>query len=91
MRNYKGNPDITINRFIFQGRTSLTDRLKAEYYENCDKTTPIQIHHIGTVRNAHRHRVMNKRTKVLCQDCHRRVTNQQIHDIRETRTRRINS
>ncbi|MDV3196871.1 MAG: hypothetical protein Q8871_02505, partial [Pigeon pea little leaf phytoplasma] len=47
MRNYKGNPDITINRFIFQGRTHLTDRLKAERYENCDKTTQLQIHHIG--------------------------------------------
>ncbi|UQV27472.1 hypothetical protein H7686_0000295 [Candidatus Phytoplasma asiaticum] len=39
MRNYKGNPDITINRFIFQGRTHLTDRLKSERCENCDKTT----------------------------------------------------
>ncbi|MDV3143925.1 MAG: hypothetical protein Q8850_01685 [Candidatus Phytoplasma australasiaticum] len=23
MRNYKGNPDITINKYIFQGRTHL--------------------------------------------------------------------
>ncbi|MDV3164166.1 MAG: group II intron reverse transcriptase/maturase, partial [Candidatus Phytoplasma australasiaticum] len=64
MRNYKGNPDITINRFIFQGRTHLTDRLKAERCENCDKTTQLQIHHIGTVRNAHHRSIMNKRTKV---------------------------
>ncbi|MDV3145036.1 MAG: group II intron reverse transcriptase/maturase [Candidatus Phytoplasma australasiaticum] len=82
MRNYKGNPDITINRFIFQGRTHLTDRLKAERCENCDKTTQLQIHHIGTVRNAHHRSIMNKRTKVLCKDCHRKITNQQIHDIR---------
>ncbi|MDV3199960.1 MAG: group II intron reverse transcriptase/maturase, partial [Candidatus Phytoplasma australasiaticum] len=54
MRNYKGNPDITINRCIFRSRTKLTDRLKAERCEHCDKTTQLQIHHIGTVRNAHR-------------------------------------
>ncbi|MDV3142382.1 MAG: reverse transcriptase domain-containing protein, partial [Candidatus Phytoplasma australasiaticum] len=64
MRNYKGNPDITINRFIFQGRTHLTDRLKAERCEHCDKTTQLQIHHIGTVRNARHQSIMNKRTKV---------------------------
>ncbi|UQV27331.1 hypothetical protein H7686_0000660 [Candidatus Phytoplasma asiaticum] len=75
MCNYKGNPDISINRFIFQGRTNFTNRLKAERCENCDKTTPLQIHHIGTIRNAHRHRVGNKRTEVLCQDCHQKITN----------------
>ncbi|MDV3196807.1 MAG: hypothetical protein Q8871_02170, partial [Pigeon pea little leaf phytoplasma] len=85
MRNYKGNPDITINRFIFQGRIHLTDRLKAERYENCDKTTQLQIHHIGTIRNAHYQSIMNKRTKVLCKDCHRKITNQQIHDIRKNK------
>ncbi|MDO8057569.1 hypothetical protein OC698_02610 ['Gossypium sp.' phytoplasma] len=91
MRNYKGNPDITINRFLFQSRTHLTDRLKAEHCENCDKTTQLQIHHIGTVRNANYQSIMNKRTKVLCKDCHRKITNQQIHDIKRTRTIRINS
>ncbi|MDV3160797.1 MAG: group II intron reverse transcriptase/maturase, partial [Sweet potato little leaf phytoplasma] len=85
MRNYKGNPDITINRFIFHGRTHLTDRLKAERCEHCDKTTQLQIHHIGTVRNAHHQSIMNKRTKVLCEDCHRKITNQQIHDIRKNK------
>ncbi|MDV3138670.1 MAG: group II intron reverse transcriptase/maturase, partial [Candidatus Phytoplasma australasiaticum] len=88
MRNYKGNPDITINRFIFQGRTHLTDRLKAERCEHCDKTTQLQIHHIGTVRNARHQSIMNKRTKVLCKDCHRKVTNQQIHDIRKNKNNR---
>ncbi|MDO8058522.1 HNH endonuclease [Candidatus Phytoplasma australasiaticum subsp. australasiaticum] len=83
MRNYKGNPDITINRFVFQGRTHLTDRLKAERCENCDKTTQLQIHHIGTIRKANRKSIMNKRTKVLCKDCHRKITNRQIHDIRK--------
>ncbi|MDO8055135.1 reverse transcriptase domain-containing protein ['Cleome sp.' phytoplasma] len=83
MRNYKGNPDITINKYIFQGRTHLTDRLKAECCENCDKTTQLQIHHIGTVRNAHHQIIVNKRTKVLCKDCHHKITNQQIHDIRK--------
>ncbi|MDO8057546.1 group II intron reverse transcriptase/maturase, partial [Candidatus Phytoplasma gossypii] len=82
MCNYKGNPVITINRFTFQGRTHLTDRLKAERCE-CNKTTQLQIHHIGTVRNANHQSIMNKSTKVLCKDCHRKVTNQQIHDIRE--------
>ncbi|MDV3149268.1 MAG: reverse transcriptase domain-containing protein [Candidatus Phytoplasma australasiaticum] len=83
LRNYKGNPDITINRFVFQGRTHLTDRLKAERCENCDKTTQLQIHHIGTIRKANRKSIMNKRTKVLCKNCHRKVTNQQIQDIRK--------
>ncbi|MDV3199998.1 MAG: group II intron reverse transcriptase/maturase, partial [Candidatus Phytoplasma australasiaticum] len=82
MRNYKGNPDITINKYIFQGRTHLTDRLKAEHCESCDITTQLQIHHIGTIRNANRKSIMNKRTKVLCKNCHRKVTNQQIQDIR---------
>ncbi|MDO8053991.1 group II intron reverse transcriptase/maturase, partial ['Opuntia sp.' phytoplasma] len=83
MRNYKGNPDITINRFLFQGRTHLTDRLKSKRCDNCDKTTKLQIHHIGIVRNANHPRIMNKSTKVLCKDCHRKLTNQQMHDIRE--------
>ncbi|MDV3204448.1 MAG: group II intron reverse transcriptase/maturase [Sweet potato little leaf phytoplasma] len=88
MRNYKGNPDITINRFIFQGRTHLTDCLKAERCEYCDKTTQLQIHHIGTVRNANRQSIMNKRTKVLCKNCHRKITNQQMHDIRKNKNNR---
>ncbi|MDV3179210.1 MAG: group II intron reverse transcriptase/maturase [Candidatus Phytoplasma australasiaticum] len=88
MRNFKGNPDITINKHIFQGRTYLTDRLKAERCEHCDKTTQLQIHHIGTVRNARHQSIMNKRTKVLCKDCHRKVTNQQLHDIRKNKNNR---
>ncbi|MDV3141071.1 MAG: HNH endonuclease, partial [Candidatus Phytoplasma australasiaticum] len=51
--------------------------------ENCDKTTQLQIHHIGTIRKANRKSIMNKRTKVLCKNCHRKVTNQQIQDIRK--------
>lgn len=82
MRSYKENPDITINSFIFQGRTNLTDRLKAECCEKCGKTTQLHIHHIGTVRNANRKSMMNKSTKVLCMGCHRKITNQQMHDIR---------
>ncbi|MDO8064187.1 hypothetical protein [Candidatus Phytoplasma bonamiae] len=82
MRNFKGNPDITINKYIFQGRTHLTDRLKAERCENCDKTIQFQIslHWYGP--QCASPSIMNKRTKVLCKDCHRKVTNQQIHDIR---------
>ncbi|MDO8060199.1 hypothetical protein OC726_01570 [Candidatus Phytoplasma aurantifolia] len=91
MRNYKENPDVIINKYIFHGRTNLTDRLKAERCENCDKTTQLQIHHVGTIRNANHPRIMNKSTKVLCKDCHRKITNQQIHDIRKIRTIRINS
>ncbi|MDO8059271.1 hypothetical protein OC683_01425 ['Crotalaria aegyptiaca' phytoplasma] len=34
-------PDITINKFIFQSRTKLTDRLKAERCENCDRTNQL--------------------------------------------------
>ncbi|PQP79406.1 group II intron reverse transcriptase/maturase [Candidatus Phytoplasma phoenicium] len=85
MRSYKGNPDITINSFIFRGRTNLTDRLKAERCENCDKTNQLQIHHIGTIRNANHQSIMNKKTKVLCKVCHRKITNQQIHDIRKNK------
>ncbi|MFW8664446.1 HNH endonuclease, partial [Candidatus Phytoplasma citri] len=59
--------------------------------ENCNKTTQLQIHHIGTVRNANRQSIMNKSTRVLCKDCHRKITNQQTHDIRKNRTIRINS
>ncbi|MDV3166664.1 MAG: reverse transcriptase domain-containing protein, partial ['Waltheria sp.' little leaf phytoplasma] len=91
MRNYKGNPDITINRCIFRSRTKLTDRLKAECCEHCDRTTQLQIHHIGTIRNANYQSIMNKRTKVLCKDCHRKITNQQIYDIKRIRTIRINN
>ncbi|MDO8060285.1 hypothetical protein OC726_02075 [Candidatus Phytoplasma aurantifolia] len=55
------------------------------------KQPQLQIHHIGTVRNANHQRIMNKSTKVLCKDCHLKVTNQQIHDIKRIRTIRINS
>ncbi|MDO8054085.1 reverse transcriptase domain-containing protein, partial ['Opuntia sp.' phytoplasma] len=91
MRNYKENPDVIINKYIFHGRTNLTDRLKAERCENCDKTTQLQIHYVGTIRNANHQSIMNKRTKVLCKVCHRKITKQQIHDIRKIRTIRINS
>ncbi|MDO8030358.1 hypothetical protein OC709_02480 ['Planchonia careya' phytoplasma] len=37
---------------------------------------------MGTVRNANRKSIMNKRTRVLCKNCHRKITNQQIQDIR---------
>ncbi|UQV27233.1 hypothetical protein H7686_0000095 [Candidatus Phytoplasma asiaticum] len=63
----------------------LTDRLKAERCDNCDKITPLQINHIGTIRNANHPRIMNKRTKVLCKYFHRKITNQQIHDIRKNK------
>ncbi|MDO8078982.1 hypothetical protein OC716_01820 [Candidatus Phytoplasma aurantifolia] len=65
MRNHKGNPDITINRFIFQGRAHLTDCLKAECCENCERTTQLPIHHIGTVRNANHPRIMNKSQGIM--------------------------
>lgn len=81
MRKYKANPDISINPYIFLGRTNLTDRLQTENCENCGKTTQLHIHHIGTVRNANHQSIMNKRTKVLCRDCHRNITIQQMHDI----------
>ncbi|XBQ83599.1 hypothetical protein PSOL_00830 [Candidatus Phytoplasma solani] len=39
--------------------------------------------------------MVNKSTKVLCMGCHRKITNQQMHDIRlnkkSKRTIRINS
>ncbi|MDO8057122.1 hypothetical protein [Candidatus Phytoplasma gossypii] len=34
---------------------------------------------------------MNKRIKVLCKDCHHKITNQQMHGIRKIRTIKINS
>ncbi|MDO8057184.1 hypothetical protein ['Gossypium sp.' phytoplasma] len=79
---------LLINRFIFQGRTHLTDRLKAECCENCDKTTRLQIHHMGTIHKENHQRIMNTRTKVLCKDCHRKITDQQIHDIRNNKNKK---
>ncbi|MEK0308995.1 hypothetical protein [Candidatus Phytoplasma citri] len=57
--------------------------MKAECCENCERTTQLQIHQIGTIRNANHPRIMNKSTKVLCKDCHHKITNQQIQDIRK--------
>ncbi|MDO8057430.1 hypothetical protein [Candidatus Phytoplasma gossypii] len=88
MRNYKKNLDVT-NKYIFQGCTNLTDRLKAKRCENCDKATQLQIYHIGKIRKANHQRIMNKRIKVLRKVCHRKIINQQIHDIRKIRTIRI--
>ncbi|MFW8664344.1 hypothetical protein ACOES3_00500 [Candidatus Phytoplasma citri] len=59
-----------MNKYIFQSRTNLTDRLKAELCEKYSKTFQLPIHHIGTVRNVNHQRIMNKSKKVLCKDCH---------------------
>ncbi|MDV3190733.1 MAG: hypothetical protein Q8838_02280 [Candidatus Phytoplasma australasiaticum] len=40
---------------------------------------------MGTVRKANRQSIMNKRTKLLCKNCHRKITNQQIHYIRNNK------
>ncbi|MDO8057198.1 hypothetical protein [Candidatus Phytoplasma gossypii] len=46
--------------------------MKAERCENFDRTTQLQIHHVGVIRKANRQRIMNKRKKVLCKVCHRK-------------------
>ncbi|MDV3200000.1 MAG: hypothetical protein Q8889_02685, partial [Candidatus Phytoplasma australasiaticum] len=43
---------------------------------------PLEIHHIGIIRDANWRSMMNKRTIVLCQGCYRKRTNQQMRDIR---------
>ncbi|MEK0309328.1 hypothetical protein [Candidatus Phytoplasma citri] len=59
--------------------------MKSERCENCERTTQLLIHHIGTIRNANYPKIMNKSIKVLCKDCHRKITNQQIQDIRKNK------
>ncbi|MDO8059433.1 hypothetical protein OC683_02360 ['Crotalaria aegyptiaca' phytoplasma] len=44
--------------------------MKAERCENCDKTTQLQIHHMGTIRKANRQRIR----QVLCKDYHQKIT-----------------
>ncbi|MDV3143963.1 MAG: hypothetical protein Q8763_02960 [Candidatus Phytoplasma australasiaticum] len=43
-------------------------------------------HRLGRDRSGIR--AVYKRTKVLCKDCHRKVTNQQLHDIRKNKNNR---
>ncbi|MDO8059356.1 hypothetical protein OC683_01870 ['Crotalaria aegyptiaca' phytoplasma] len=44
---------------------NLTDRLKAERCEICDKTTQLPIHHMGTIRNTNRQRIIILRNRVI--------------------------
>ncbi|MDO8057392.1 hypothetical protein OC698_01625 ['Gossypium sp.' phytoplasma] len=58
MRNYKGNPNITINKYIFQSCKNLS--LKAELCEKHSKTVQLPNHHIGTIYNANHQRIMKE-------------------------------
>ncbi|WMW50337.1 MAG: hypothetical protein RCH30_4650 [Candidatus Phytoplasma australasiaticum] len=84
MRNYKGKiAEIAINPNLFKGRTKLTDRLAAQKCEVCQLGNQLlEIHHVGTIRDSNWRSVMNKKTTVLCQVCHRKRTNQQMYDIK---------
>ncbi|WP_227807041.1 group II intron reverse transcriptase/maturase [Mulberry dwarf phytoplasma] len=92
MRRYKDiNPDIIPNPNTFLGRTRLTDRLKAEKCEGCQRIdNKLEIHHAKTVRNRNWQSVMNKLTMVLCKKCHRRKTNEQIKSFKNIK-RKINT
>ncbi|AGL90661.1 Group II intron-encoded protein ltrA (Includes: Reverse-transcriptase) [Strawberry lethal yellows phytoplasma (CPA) str. NZSb11] len=90
MRKTKGNPDVIINRYLYQGRTTLTSRLKAERCEVCQtENIPLEIHHTKTVRNSNWQSILNKQTIALCRNCHRKRTNQQINDITQNKKKRM--
>lgn len=80
MRNYKNkNVDITHNKYLFSGRTFLTDRLSTKECESCHYTNgKLEIHHMKTVRNRNWNSILNKETMVLCHKCHQAKTRQQI-------------
>lgn len=82
-RSYKKLSDSIPNPNIYKGRTSLTERLAAIWCENCGiENTKLEIHHCKTIRNKNWLSIRNKETKVLCQQCHRKITNQQLSSFK---------
>ncbi|WP_323847940.1 MAG: reverse transcriptase domain-containing protein [Phytoplasma sp.] len=72
--------NLTPNANSYKTKTKLTDRLQAVKCENCRKDRKqLEIHHTKTIRNKNWQSIRNKKTKILCKDCHRKITNQQIN------------
>ncbi|WP_323847510.1 MAG: group II intron reverse transcriptase/maturase [Phytoplasma sp.] len=81
LRKFKNNNlnDLAVHENSYRSRTKLTDRLQAVKCEKCyGDGYQLEIHHTKTVRNKNWQSIRNKETKILCKDCHRKITNQQI-------------
>lgn len=84
---FKRRKDLTMdcdnipNTVVFNGRTSLIERLKAEKCELCGKENiPLQMHHIRKMKDlkgrAHWEQAMlgkRRKTLAVCEECHRKI------------------
>lgn len=75
------NCDNIPNTIVYNGRTSLIERLKAEKCELCGKeNVPLQMHHIRKLKDlkgrAPWEQLMigrRRKTLALCEECHRKI------------------
>lgn len=75
------NCDRIPNTIVYNGRTSLIERLKAERCEYCGRTNvPLQMHHIRKIKDlkgkAPWEQLMigrRRKTLAVCEECHRKI------------------
>ncbi|WP_334199471.1 hypothetical protein [Candidatus Phytoplasma gossypii] len=63
---------------LLKGRTRLTEQ-KCEVGQSENQS--LEIHHVGTIRDFQWKSIMNKKTTVICQVCHRGSTNKRYWNI----------
>lgn len=78
--------DLIPKTFVYSGRASLIERLKAEKCEFCGKEhIPLQMHHVRKLKNLkgkelwEQFMISRKRkTLAVCEECHRRIHNDKM-------------
>ena len=78
--------DLIPRTFVYNGRTSLIERLKAEKCELCGKeNVPLQMHHVRKIKNLkgkepwEQFMISRKRkTLAVCEECHYKIHNNKM-------------
>lgn len=80
-KNVTADCDLIPKTFVYSGRTSLIERLKAEKCEFCGReNVPLQMHHVRKLKNLNGKEpweqfMISRRRKTLaiCEECHRKI------------------
>lgn len=78
--------DLIPKTFVYSGRASLIERLKAEKCEFCGKEhIPLQMHHVRKLKNLKSKELWEqfmisrkRKTLAVCEECHRRIHNDKM-------------